>query len=447
MTDLPGVPSDDKYPELGDLVQDFLVAKEEELSQDSQYSGLADDSVLTVLTGGKKRTPMYKLYEDKYLYNIPFVTGKHPIEEGDRLIEYIRDKSNEDIGTNYLQTLYVDAFGIHGGDLHDWEPKIPEINEKIKADIHGLSRERVVQALQGIVCEEGDVIFGDGIRIVHPEKREFYALANLSSSVAGQRDIQPHGIMEFTATKSREEDFTKWESICKQQLALSTLRLYGCRDVDWITTHREPETYKPNIEYTESLEEFRLVDRYIVTPDDTPQLDNLYHLLSDYYDKNEREFQHPVRVALEHFETSISTHTNYSSSITFAIIGLESLFKHYTDGEGGSKFIRRYIAFTLAEAVPHLDVSSVKSNIEDAYGTRNTTVHGEVVESGEEEIQERVWDYLRYSIVIFALLKKEHGEHFPPKIDEALIDEEVRTTLGRILDGLDLSEYLRFYSH
>lgn len=259
-----------------------------------------------------------------------------------------------------------------------------------------------------------------------------------------QQSIYHNSSILKIETRQRSQDrHVDMRSASQSRLALATLRLYTSNPVETTVTHRIPVTYAPSPVMSGFNRSPILGSGYSIDPSEEEKLANMYELLSKFFDMGNRRFSTPINVAFDHFETSVSTETDYHSSVTFGIIGLESFYKHYITGNKSSSDVQRYAAFILDKVVPQFDVMDIKSDLETAYGTRNDLVHGDnPPNESDEKLQQHIWDYLRYSIVIFAKLSNADDDYLPLPVEEALLDEEVREDLVTQLECVDPFNYL-----
>ena len=442
MVDLPGVPpSEDE--KLQQLLRKYLEAKEDELSQ------LVEDedtvkTIVPVLTAARDGTPMYKGAKQIDLSQIPIVAGEFPREEGDQILEFVKEEYGEELPSACLRRVYIDAFGRDGGDIHNWRHKIPDIEKKLFADINGYSRHRTISVVRGIECSEADISLAEGIQLLHPKEGETYVKGlKPQSDILRNPILHNSGILEIKTTQNKHQKYVSKRSEAQLQLALTTLRLYTSNSINVVVNHRVPETYKPSGVVSGIDRSALLGSGYSVSSEDEERLKNLFALLSEFFNEDQRSFDIPIDVALDHFETSVSHQTSDHSSITFGIIGIESLYKHYTKGSKSGSDLRRYASYTLGTAVRHVDPMTIKEDLEKAYDTRNNVVHGDSLpDSSDKTLQHRVWNLLRYSIIIFAELWNNNGDYFNLPIECALIDEEERSEFTSRLEHIDLKEYL-----
>ncbi|MGQ3330640.1 hypothetical protein [Halorubrum sp. FL23] len=441
MDDLPGVPSNSDDM-LKKLIEEFLQSKQKEITKQNRESKYNYKTV--VVTGSEGGKPVYRHRRNNIdLHQVPVQIEQFPNDEGEEILDFVEDEYGQRPPSRWLKRLYVDAFGVHCNRINDWESRLPDIASKLEADVTGFSKIKLVGVLRGVDFEKGDVEIRDNIKLVRSEKNKVYARGQPQNF--GLREFSPlgDGIIEIQATQRKRDETVSEYATELLELVLTTLRLYLGTPIDVNVTYQIPITYSPAATQRSAGRLQTLGDTTTISPFESGYLDILHGLISRSYDERRGKFGQPIEVALDHFETSASSETNNHSGITFSIIGLESLYKHFVDGSGSSNDIQRYAALVLGQTIPDLDSITVKENLEEAYGKRNQLVHGETVPRKKRgQLQQHILDYLRYSIVIFAHIWEMETNFSSLPIEDALIDDKARDRLRSRLDTIHVDNYL-----
>jgi len=149
-----------------------------------------------------------------------------------------------------------------------------------------------------------------------------------------------------------------------------------------------------------------------------------------------------VNVAICHYGRSVRAYGLPQSSVTSAIMGLESLFVQQTSGATPSNDVPRYAGFLIGNTVAGLDPLSVAQKVEEGYELRNQWAHGGHVDYEPSPLQSDLWKILRLAIIIFAWMDSN-----TPLLDEglllenALVDDKTRDAFYQELDQLDVLDY------
>lgn len=186
-----------------------------------------------------------------------------------------------------------------------------------------------------------------------------------------------------------------------------------------------------------------------------PKISALMQLLRPYCDASttlrqsnpyfiKELFTSPINLALHHYGGALIRSNLSQSSTGLTLFGLEALYKQFTEGSTPAHDVARYAAFTISQATEDMDPSKILADIDDAYEYRNGWAHGTRTGEIPEELQNRMFDYLRYAIVLFAWADT-HTDLMTPHLDieSAFIDEDARTEFSDSLNEFDLTDYLR----
>jgi hypothetical protein len=147
----------------------------------------------------------------------------------------------------------------------------------------------------------------------------------------------------------------------------------------------------------------------------------------------------PIGIALKRYLDSLASQTELEERLTYAVMGLESLFLEQTFEA----------QFRLATRASHVlgrlneNASESYHSLLTAYKYRSKYVHGRMLAQKErpngETILSEIWRYLRKSLLVWlfeGLSSDGDKEQFLHRVDRALIDlkaeEDLRQTLGRV---------------
>lgn len=425
-------------------------------SSSSELQGKTDEIPTTIVrtekvvesaTEGDGRSPKaeYSLREkkkfDHYLIHHTKVTQS---EEASRLIQYVEDEFGLELQEWHLRKILLDVFGDEGEYLEEWEDRAAEAVEKLQKDVEEQTTvQRIKLYLRGIELADPALELIKEIKLRESLPEDFFREADVTSPSPSSMTLgEPPAIAEF---ETRPQYGRHPPGQALRELLLTTLRLYGVGNVHSAQETRVPQTYLGQRSESYPPQNRDPLPRVSVEKDDKTSISNLLRLLEGYYSGEEMEFDYPFGVAIDHYESSVETRTRTRESITFSIIGLESL---YTQGRGK---VSTHCAFILGSCHSALEPKEVKETISEAYDFRSGWVHGGRRKSEKKELQEKLWDYFRISIVVFGWLINE--DVFEPgksgrtsnmaTVSDALIDSRERERLQMKLDELDLEEYLQ----
>lgn len=365
-------------------------------------------------------------------------------EEASNLLQYVEENSGLELKERYLRKILLDVFGEEGEYLDEWEGRTMEAVEKLQKDMEEQTTiQRVKHYLRGIRLEDPSLKLVEGIELRESTPEDFFREVDVERPSPFSMTLgAPPNIAEFEA-RPRYGRYPL--GLARSELLLTTLRLYGVGNVHSTKETRVPQTYLGQRSNSHSSRNQEPLPRVSVGKSDESPISNLFHLLGDYHSGEEMEFDYPLGAAIDHYESSLETRTRTRESVTFSIIGLESL---YTQGRGK---VSTHCAFLLGSCHPDLEPKDVKKTFSEAYDFRSGWVHGGRRKTEKKEIQEELWDYLRLSIVVFSLLIKE-GVFSPGKsgrksnmnaVSNSLIDDQDRESLQTALKGLDVEDYLQ----
>lgn len=365
------------------------------------------------------------------------------LEEAKILKEYLQSERDFNIDRNYIVKLLLDAFGEGGEDLHDWRSKLSEIISKIESDIAGQPKALHTTYLGGLEVEN-DIKIKDGVWLRSPpsDNRILYesevgiGINNNSNLIGSSCALEIEVVQDQNSPEKRP--------FRERYLIISLFRLYGIANVSELLTIRDPLTYSMLGGRTESLSTRPRNPKYRFNPIDVSRFRNLLELLDPYCESYGDEFSYPVGIAMNHFDESLKRRSTPLSSISFCIIGLESLYRGETEGSTSSNDVARYCAMILSSVVESWDALDIKESIDRAYEFRNQWAHGDHhSEEDQHLLQQQLWNYLRSSIVVFAWLDTNgHLNGGGLKLEGALIDRTERRDLENMLEQMTMIDYL-----
>lgn len=362
------------------------------------------------------------------------------------LLTYVKEEYDFELSDRYLQLVLVDVFGEEGEYFSDWEDRIEEAFEKFAEDIdeqRAKFRQRVF--LNGLEIDVSELEIADDAVLRKPtsEDRSYTERLTSLSYFNPTEMAQCSAVLEFDIENKPEYEVYPPGQIL-QKMYLKTLRLYGRGTVPVIATTHDLRTYLGDpVNMSVPNSQRSPLPRSTVSEEDGSKILDLVDVLSSNYSEQDVGFPYPLSAAIDHYETSIEKRVYTRESITFAVIGLESL---YTSGRGK---VSSYCAFLLASASSYFDAETVQQTIEEAYDYRNSWAHGASRERESTDIQHMMWDYLRASIVTFGILNQENGldkqsrNNTLDQINRAFIEENHREKLLADLDTIELENYLQ----
>ncbi len=157
-------------------------------------------------------------------------------------------------------------------------------------------------------------------------------------------------------------------------------------------------------------------------------------------------FSGPSNIAISHYGRAIQMWGIPDNSVTFAILGLESLYIQHTSEETPSKDVPRFAGFLIGNTVDEFEPLTIADYINEGYDLRNQWAHGGKPGAEPSELQGLLWSILRASIFVFYWLDTNTSllnEGLP--LNEALIDRDTREDLKEELDGFNLTDYMEVY--
>lgn len=370
-------------------------------------------------------------------------------KEAEELLGYLSEhiegleQMNGMIAQNYLLNILRDAFGKHGEKIENWNERIAEITARVEADLVGRPKLRSKSLLSGIRIQE-DLRLFDSCWLRTPDNEEIIheELLNYTSMMKGTpgRHRFAETILEMEVVED-EEAMNEVTSRMKI-FYINLFRIYGCANAHITTSIEEGVTYHNISSTTANMTSRDTLPRYSFNAIDVRKFRNLCDLLMDYF--KDRKFKQPVGLAISHLDDALDRRTSPQDSISFCIIGLESLYKGQSEGNTTNTDVARFCAIVLDAISDGFDPTEVKTIIEDAYEVRNTWAHGGHSGSkATKSLQESLWNILRASIIAFAWLNDQRDlASRSLNLDAIFIEQKARTELKDDLENLRVYDYL-----
>lgn len=401
------------------------------------------ETPIVVLTGQSQRLPAYKIIHDINILRIRVDPDEEPESEAAReLCQHIENEYGLEFGPHELRNLLVDAFGITLSGIDDWESKVPDVVSTIKADAEGFIHEKNIYILGGLKLTVDEFSLDDTSRIIRPEENEIYAKESPGHILSNKPNLLGDCLLETQVTRRPDSDInTQAIERHKRQFLFTLFYLYGPCNLTVLRTHTIPESYKAIRHTGEPLDRTRGNPRFELSEEDLTPIENLKELLNGFYDEKGGTYEAELDVAITHYERSISDPSHHTS-MTFSIIGLESIYKQYADGRVSSSDIARLAALALGKSSDHLDADEILKDIQDGYDHRNNLVHGsELSNRPNQEHKEALWDYLRISIVLHAwILENRNVGNI--ELEGAMVNDTDRQDLEELLAEFDIGNYV-----
>jgi hypothetical protein len=375
------------------------------------------------------------------------------VDEAIAFVDHVEDEYNESLDEHYLSKMFVDAFGRDGQDLDSFEEKEDRIANNVVADIHGQGRAELIAPLEGLNMETDVVRIRDNVEIRNYEDGMVLgenSIPVLSDTLGGPYRIYNDAYLRIEFT---EDDMLSDPSMQAMHLYTAAISLSLGGWVRDIRTYIKPITYgmfELGRELSSGRESGFSVD---IDEEHGPQIRNALNLLEPYFDLADEQyeppyaaihnFSGPANIAISHYGRAIQMWSIPDNSVTFAILGLESLYIQHTSGETPSKDVPRFAGFLIGNTVDEFEPLSIADYINEGYELRNQWAHGGKPGGEPSELQGLLWAILRASIFVFYWLDTNTSlldEGLP--LDEALIDEDTREEVTEELDGFDLTDYM-----
>jgi len=398
-------------------------------------------------------------------------------DAGTALSTYLYKTHNFKPSTSYLNNLLQHAFSeLDAVTLAETEPKnegiqrlqvavndgealqevVNEALQILTADIHEQYQYTLRLALTGPIIEQGTIEINDTHRLRGLDD----GLLLGRECVRNTETQTGHGtnVKSWTATAeidmSTQHPFNGEPGTAAEFLAI-VLSVFSR---SWIavknaysvkrTFHNQMNLFPPGGKTDATLTELK--------PKHGPRINELLQLLRQYCDASTTLdqaspffihdlFSPPINLALHHYGEALIRSELPQSSTGRVLFGLESVCQQHTEGHTSARDVARYAAFTIAQATSHdVHPERVLTDIDEAYNYRNKWAHGERVSEIHEDLQNRMFDYLRYAIVVFAWVDT-HTNLMTPHLDieSAFINEADYAEFIDRFNEFELTDYLR----
>lgn len=175
-----------------------------------------------------------------------------------------------------------------------------------------------------------------------------------------------------------------------------------------------------------------------------------YLILNEFYDLN-RNKNSFVTIAYDRYLNSLLLDCSLEMRITYAIMGLESLF---LDAESE---LNHKLSYRVAQLLSFADYDSniVREHVLMAYKIRSKYVHGDVSDSIKARIEKKygsyseflikILDYLRTSIILFLVADKStktQKNKFLDSIEDSIFNEEIKNELfNELKDAIEINKH------
>ena len=373
--------------------------------------------------------------------------------EAIQLSNFLEKEHRMEIDAHYISKLLVDAFGNNGADLNSYSGKIGEIEDKIVMDANGIGKAELIAPLDGLKIETDCVMVNQDIEIRNFKDGEILgedSLPVLTGSLTGDERVYDHSYLHIEINESDELYKSPEQAIELYTMGLS-LSLGG-----WIQASR---IYINSVSYKMVNRQLPLVPggrkSYSTKIDskNASQVQKTLSLLKQYYNLTDQQydppfsamydFQPPTNIAIGHYGNSVQMWKIPHISVTFAIIGLESLYLQHTAGNTASSEVPQFVGFLLGNTVNEFDPLTISEYVAKGYHFRNQWAHGSKSSHEPSDLQTKLWSILRASIVVYGWLDSNtsilnHGL----AISDAFVDESTRNSLKDELDQLNLGDYM-----
>ena len=234
----------------------------------------------------------------------------------------------------------------------------------------------------------------------------------------------------------------------KIEQAVAILRLFKVGSVEHISYRMYSESITDIMAFGRigSITPPKSLEKSLIIEEDKQKLKLFWETMarsmpSSFYDFRETRIDY-IDIAFERYCDALLQNGVVERRIANAVMGLESLFLKGSEAQELSYRLRMRIAkiFSLVG----FDSYKIRDIIQDAYKVRSSFVHGaHLTYKGKRELNTKYGDirafiqfllnYLRISIIIIILIKKEK-EELLDLIDDALVDTVKNSQLNNLLN-------------
>lgn len=384
-------------------------------------------------------------------------------DEAIRFSDHLTSEYNEDIDEHYISNLLVDAYGVEGENLDSYDDRIGEMKDKIIMDVNDIGKAELIAPLDGLKIEANQIPITKDIVVKSFKEGETLgedSIPLLTDSLIGDERVYNDSYLRIEFKEDNELTNNPEQAIELYTMALS-LSLGG-----WVQAAR---IYIDSITYKMVNRQLPLVSgrrksySTRIDPKNASQIQETLRLLSQYYYLTPEQyeppfsamynFRPPINIAISHYGNSIQMWEIPHISVTFAIIGLESLYLQHTAGNTASSEVPPFVGFLLGNTVKEFDPLTIANYVDEGYHFRNQWAHGSKSSDEPSDLQKKLWGVLRASIVVYGWLDSNTSKLDQDlAISDAFIDESTRDSLKNELDRFSLSDYMpvrqnSFYLH
>jgi len=327
--------------------------------------------------------------------------------------------------------------------LYDLKTKETDINSVIATFLKDLREEPVKYGarveVQGVVLHPDKIEPSFGITLRQTKIEDLEREVPVYSFTPRRSLPDPSAIMNIEFLGRGPAEIRK-----NVEKAITILRLFKVGSVVWTTYHMYSESIMGFGTLTSGRRTTAL-ETYLVTQEDIQKLKNFWETMSDsiptsFFDMGVTKTDY-LTIAYKRYSDALLENGLIERRIANAVMGLEAVFLKtgeiqelpYRLGLRISKL------FGSLEHNPH----EVKRVINDSYKVRNLFAHGgqlgnkrkKRLESKYKDVKNlllSVLDYLRISIIVTILSKKEKGK-FIDLVDDSLIDAKSEKQLNCVV--------------
>lgn len=370
-------------------------------------------------------------------------------KETNEFVEKVKEIYGFEIGINYITRILSRAFQAKDNGRIRTVDSVYDIKNRVVLDSLGKSKTETTMLISGVIPSES-LKLSNQIWIHPLDKIDAIQLNRVHDAGSAQpgriKYLHCTAVIRYISQRKPYYELDDIAITGTENKILQALKLYGPSDAQSIMSISHPITYWGVRRISESRSLGGLT-RCHINATDARRVSNVYDLISKYYDDDDLRFKSPFELPLGHFNTAVERKNSFQSSISFAIIGLESLFKQCTAGSRqSSKEISLYVALLLGLSSNRFHPPTVLREVGHAYNARNTWVHGDDSSNQASiDTQKEIWDYLRASIVVFCHLASRGKINMNSKInlEMPLVDKYARMWLEQESSVMRLHDYLK----
>lgn len=371
-------------------------------------------------------------------------------KETEILSDYLEEEYDLRIVQPVLQTILTRIFGQELEYIDQYNQRLDDLAPEITAD----AKHPRYDAKTFIFAPD---LQGENIElpkgvIDNPEEEDIsYHVHHMSELIPGSpginidKEMLNGCILEFE-TSEKENLESQEEAHSVSNFTVNLLNLYF--DASYSITRRElePRYFRSSGSIT-TYPESRIVpeNRFKFEETDEERIDHLYNLMTEYWSRNDEDtgaFDYPFDVVIEYLYRAWEQKNRTRESMGWLVIAFESLF-----GSGRGK-VSTYCGVLLDSVDDVFDPIEVSSNMSNAFGERHSWAHGgSIKQSGMDDSQARVRDYLRASLIAYCYLitnsDLDNHKDVNDLLADAIIDEDSKSELKNYFSEFNFEDYLR----